>query len=207
MFTDSGEIKLIDFGKACMFIEDNQYSVESDDCFSYDLFILTCSILEYNYIPILKPQFNALLTHGGKNIFNIMRLVTPRGKAIFHRAYTNYMDARYPPWDIEEIYEGFKRGAGLNFRPDRFGNLWKSFREKLIASMATAAPATPAAPPAPPAPTVTDTTTGVVVALPGSPVDLPPSDPKTPIKGGTKAKVKVNKRATLRKRKTRRSSK
>jgi len=200
MFTDTGEIKLIDFGKACMFIEEDQYSVESDECFSYDLFILICSIVEYDYIPILRPQFNALLTSDGKNMFNIMRSVTSRGKAVFHKAYTNYIESKYPPWNNKDIYDEFEQRTSVNFKPDRFGYLWKSFREKLIASMATAPVAVAA-----PTPAVLDATTGTVVALPGSPVSDPNAVVKTPVKGGRKEKTRS--KAKSRKRKTRRLSK
>jgi serine/threonine protein kinase len=202
MFTDTGEIKLIDFGKACMFIEGDQYSVESDECFSYDLFILISSILEYNYIPIFNPQFNSLLTHDGNNIFNIMRSVTPRGKPIFHRAYTNYMEDRRPPWNNPDIYEEFKRGTGYNFRPDKFGKSWKNFHDNLVASRTATLAANPqatvivstAAPTAAPTNAILDASTAVVNMV-----------VKTPIKGGGKRKTRSKTKS--RKRKSRRLSK
>jgi hypothetical protein len=212
MFTETGEIKLIDFGKSCMFIEGNQYSVETDECFSYDLFILICSIVEYNYIPIFNPQFNALLTSNGKNIFNMMRLVTPRGKPVFHRAYLQYMDAKYPPWNIDSVLEEFKNNGSRNFQPNRFGKLWKDYHVKLVSTMAAAPPnatvldtTVPTATVVAAAPVVLDAATGTVVALPGSPIGDPTAVVTTPVKGGTKSKTRS--KAKSRKGKTRRISK
>lgn len=149
MFTEAGEIKLIDFGLSCMVVDDEQYSVETDECFSYDLFILICSIMEFGRIPSLLKEFNELMSDGKNNIYDIMYSATPLNEAIFHRAYYGlYMEPRQPPWDNHKIRVNFYNNIGPKFQPDKFSEFWKDYHNTLIASK-------PKAPAAVTAPAVT----------------------------------------------------
>jgi serine/threonine protein kinase len=66
LFNENGDPIMIDFGKSCMKMGNDVYSVKNDDCYSYDLIILM-SALYQNYEDIFDKKAHAAI---GESMMN-----------------------------------------------------------------------------------------------------------------------------------------
>lgn len=150
MFDSAGNIKLIDFGLSCMKADGIQYSVKNNECMSSDLFILITYLLEYNVIPVLNNKFKELLSDKEFNIYNVMKLVTPNGEAVFHRCYfEHFIFPRRLPWTTDVTGKFIERILP-KLDPKGFIQFWKDYELSLVPKVtSTVAPRTAPWAPAP----------------------------------------------------------
>jgi serine/threonine protein kinase len=132
MFDTRGNIKLIDFGLSCIKVDSVQYSVKNNDCMSSDLFILITYLLEYNIVPVLNVKFKELLSDKEFDIYNLMKVATPNGEAIFHRCYfEHFIYARRLPW-TNDITSKFIERILPKLDPRGFVTFWKDYELSLV---------------------------------------------------------------------------
>ena len=142
MFGTAGNIKLIDFGKACMQIDGTIYSVDPKPaCTSSDLFILCTWLYEQQRLwsparpnPEMHRLFDLLFSDGGFNIYDKMDDAIPRDPTTlekdgwaFHLAYPyEYADASrdgHAPWNIATKTR-FSTYILPKFEPTNFRKIW-----------------------------------------------------------------------------------
>jgi serine/threonine protein kinase len=150
MFGTAGNIKLIDFGKACMQIGGTIYSVDPEPtCTSSDLFILCTWLYEQQRLwsPARpNPEMHRLLfSDGGFNIYDKMDEAIPRDPitlrkigAIFHLAYPyEYADASRDgnaPWNIATKTR-FSTYILPKFEPTNFRKIWNMIVSRGVGSV------------------------------------------------------------------------
>lgn len=133
MFDTDGNIKLIDFGMSCINVDGIQYSVNNDECMSFDLFILVTYLLEQNIIPKLNDKFNELLSDGqGFNIFTLMKKFTPPMGHVFHKSYFSFaIKPKNQPWS-DATTRQFIENILPRLDPKGFVQFWKDYAESLL---------------------------------------------------------------------------
>ena len=165
MFTDTMELKIIDFGKSCLNIDGVVYSKNRPTCESYDLLIFLVAVREYffHYFDAeVQGVINYFFTDAdGTNIYDeVLRLHTdrPTQGALFHYFYNEYsIDLRGDPvkgypWGEDvggghTLYSKFVAGlVPRKVEPEHFMDVWEHPRAARPALAALA----PAAIPLPP---------------------------------------------------------
>lgn len=132
MFDSSGNIKLIDFGMSCINVNGIQYSVNNDECMSFDLFILVTYLLEQNDIPVLNSKFRELLSDGqGFDIYTLMKRFTGPNTPVFHKSYFSYsIKPKVQPWSDTTTGE-FIEKLLPRLDPKGFVQFWKDYEVSL----------------------------------------------------------------------------
>ena len=133
MFDTTGNIKLIDFGMSCINVNNIQYSVNNDECMSFDLFVLIAYLLEGNIIPKLNDKFKELLSNGqGFDIFALMKKFTPPMGHVFHKAYYSFaIKPKNQPWTNATI-EQFMNDILPRLDHKGFVQFWKDYAVSLV---------------------------------------------------------------------------
>jgi hypothetical protein len=133
MFDNSGNIKLIDFGMSCIDVNGIQYSVNNDDCMSFDLFVLITYLLEQNIIPKLNDKFKELLSDGqGFDIFELMKRFTRPMESVFHKAYYSFaIKPKNQPWS-DATTTRFIENILPRLDPKGFVKFWKDYEISLV---------------------------------------------------------------------------
>jgi hypothetical protein len=99
---------------------------------SSDLFILITYLLEYNIVPVLNLKFKELLSDKEFDIYNLMKVATPNGEAIFHRCYfEHFIYARRLPW-TNDITSKFIERILPKLDPRGFITFWKDYELSLV---------------------------------------------------------------------------
>jgi serine/threonine protein kinase len=134
MFDALGNIKLIDFGMSCISVNGIQYSVNNDECMSFDIFILITYLLEYNIVPELSYKFRELLSDDmGFDIFALMKRYIRPNEAVFHKSYFSYsIKPKIQPWS-DGITSRFINSILPRLDPKGFAEYWSNFKKTLSA--------------------------------------------------------------------------
>jgi hypothetical protein len=171
MFTDTGEIKIIDFGLSCITDAGTVYSVAAKVCHSWDLLIYTTWLRQDNILPAFNPLFDKLLSHNGNNLYNIVEAsaecktdgVNPDGspyKVVWWSMYNWEMDdpisgprGVWTAADTETdaglgrgsrpLIDFFMKYLKYNFGPAAFSDYWRRVSNALAAGRTGIALATP----------------------------------------------------------------
>jgi hypothetical protein len=107
MITQDGQLKLIDFGEACITLDGHVYSKEDVPCISYDLLIFLSSFREIfdSYVDqSIKNFYRGMVLDQHAN-FNLLKLITDdrkednnkyhRSRNIFHYMYYHAMTGKH----------------------------------------------------------------------------------------------------------------
>jgi hypothetical protein len=134
MFDAAGNLKLIDFGMSCISVNDVQYSVNNDECMSFDIFILITYLLEYNIVPELSYKFRELLSDDmGFDIFTLMKRYTRSNEAVFHKSYFSHsIKPKTQPWS-DGTTSRFIESILPKLDPKVFADYWGNFKKTLSA--------------------------------------------------------------------------
>jgi serine/threonine protein kinase len=133
MFDTSGNIKLIDFGMSCIDVNGIQYSVNNDECMSFDLFVLITYLLEQNIIPELNDKFKELLSdRQGFDIFELMKRFTGPMEHVFHKSYYSFaIKPKNQPWSNATTTR-FIENILPRLDPKGFVQFWKDYETSLV---------------------------------------------------------------------------
>ena len=126
MFKKMGnEIKIIDFGMACITINGKVYSVMNENCYSYDLMIYTVGLYEY-YERYLDKDTNNFLRGlfqlvDGPNILDLLKKNKEKNPkiAMFHLVYPSILTPYNEFWSVGGLYNLFKKKFNI-FTPKKF---------------------------------------------------------------------------------------
>jgi len=137
MFDNAGNIKLIDFGMSCVQVDGSQYSVNNDECMSFDLFILITYLLEQNDIPVLNSKFRELLSdEEGFDIYALMKRFSGPKVPIFHKSYFSYsIKPKVQPWS-DGVTGQFIEKLLPRLDPKGFVQFWKDYEVSLAPAVA-----------------------------------------------------------------------
>jgi hypothetical protein len=132
MFDTTGNIKLIDFGMSCINVGGIQYSVNNDECMSFDLFIFVTYLLEQNNIPELNDKFKELLSDGqGFDIYALMKRFTAPMGHVFHKSYFSFaIKPKIQPWSDGTTLK-FIENILPRLDPKGFVQFWKDYEVSL----------------------------------------------------------------------------
>lgn len=141
MFTDAGQIKIIDFGMSCITDAGVVYSVKDRVCQSWDLLIYVLHLISVDYIPLYNPIFNRLCSSGANNLFDILSdsPYTPTdniGPRPHWAAYNYYMTDSTSVWykervDGMQLIYFFNNYLSTNFEPAIFSNYMGEVKEEI----------------------------------------------------------------------------
>jgi len=149
MFTDSGEIKIIDFGMSCITDGGTVYSVNNRVCQSWDLLIYLLHLMFTYDRFVYNPIFNRLCTSGANNLFRILSVspYTPTdsiGPIPHWAAYNFRMIDTTSVWYME-VVDGMRLIAFFNnylhpnFEPADFSIYMRNINRELTTGDITTA--------------------------------------------------------------------
>jgi serine/threonine protein kinase len=136
LVSDTGQIKLIDFGKSCINVKGVTYSVFGISCASDDLFILLPGLLQFAMIGRTNSEMTRIMRlfltydpHGAnRNVYDEMR--SSGEEVAFYLAYPDkYKTKSSLFWaDKTDLLFDHKKGILRNLQPARFAEIWSMLR-------------------------------------------------------------------------------
>jgi hypothetical protein len=136
LISDTGQIKLIDFGKSCINVKGVTYSVVGLSCASDDLFLFLSGLLQFAKIGRTNSEMiriiRLFLTYDprGKNLNVYDEMLGSGVEDAFHLAYPNkYITNTALFWaDKTDLLYNRPNGILRNLQPARFAEIWKMLR-------------------------------------------------------------------------------